>query len=134
VPKPPKIVELSNLIKRHDFNFATEAELQDGIAAILPEDAEREVQLGPKDRIDFLVDGIGIEVKIGGSSSEVFRQLFRYAKHDQVKSLLLVTTRSSHQTMPLYIGGSVDDPRAASLGERDGDVDLVVCLLVGASL
>lgn len=62
---------------------------------------ERECRLNAKDRIDFLtVDGIGLELKVDGGANEVARQLIRYAECDQVRGLVLITTRSKHGRLP----------------------------------
>lgn len=71
---------ITQRIKNHAFSFADEDELQRGLAEVMPETAQREVRLTPRDRIDFLVDGIGIEVKLAGSISALTRQLHRYAQ------------------------------------------------------
>ncbi len=65
---------------------------------------EREVPLTRNDRIDFLVGGCGIEVKIQGSATSVQRQLQRYAKSERIVDLVLVTTKAQH--------GSKLDPAA----------------------
>ena len=81
------------------FRFASEEELQAGIAQAFAEDGlayEREVCLGPPGRIDFLVDGgIGVEVKVDGSPSEVARQLLRYSYCSQITALILVASKAS---------------------------------------
>lgn len=51
-----------------------------------------EVQLSARDRIDFIVGRIGIELKTHASVASVIRQLDRYAKSDQLDSLVFVTT------------------------------------------
>lgn len=79
------------------FNFTKESELQDGIEAVLEREsvkAKREVRLSPRDRIDFLAGTVGIEVKTAGSSANLLRQLARYAEHEAVRSLVVVTNRS----------------------------------------
>lgn len=53
--------------------------------------AEREVHLGDGDIIDFMIGGVGIEVKIKGSKREMYRQCERYCSHEQLKSLILAT-------------------------------------------
>jgi hypothetical protein len=46
-------------------------------------------------RIDFMFpDGLGIELKIQGSARSIYDQCLRYCKYEQVKSLLLVTSKS----------------------------------------
>jgi len=90
------------------FRFVTEAELQDGVATALCDARirfEREVTLGPRDRIDFMVGRIGIEVKTDGSLAAVTRQLFRYAQHDRIDDLILVTAMRRHDQLPVRING-----------------------------
>lgn len=53
---------------------------------------EREVRMGVKSRIDFMVQGgIGIEVKTRCPRRQIHRQLWRYATHADVTALILVT-------------------------------------------
>jgi hypothetical protein len=92
------------------FRFQNEKDLQIGVASILSQfgDFQSEVWLNPKDRIDFLIQGIGVEVKCndsagGVSLSSVTRQLWRYAQSDRIQSLILVTTRSKHVDLPSII-------------------------------
>lgn len=76
-----------------------ELELQDQIAralAALGLDHDRERALSPRDRPDFLVGGLAVEVKIAGSTTAVLEQLLRYLEHDHVTGALLVTTRTRH--------------------------------------
>lgn len=89
-----KVLEI---LSAYRFNFANELELQDGIEAVLLErgiDYVRELRLSPGSRIDFLADDVGIEVKIAGSSTNLLRQIARYAKHDEIKSLIVVCNRA----------------------------------------
>lgn len=96
------------------FRFNNEKELQFGIGEALEKMGASfapEIRLSDKDRVDFLVEGgIGVEVKTndfsgGASLNSVTRQLWRYAKNDQIKSLILVTTRSKHRDLPKEILG-----------------------------
>jgi hypothetical protein len=94
--------------RSYRFDRTSEATLQAGLALAMTEMSipfEREVVLAPGDRIDFLVGNVGVELKIKGSASEVMRQLSRYSKHERIKALVLVTTRSIHIGMPRSIGG-----------------------------
>jgi plasmid stability protein len=76
------------------FRYSNEAELQEAIAAHLgTKRSEREVTLAANARIDFLIGDVGIEVKIGGSPAEIFRQLMRYAQLPQVASFVVVTDK-----------------------------------------
>lgn len=86
------------------FNFTCERELQDGVAELLDGlgvEYERERILGAEDRIDFwLPDGVGLEIKIQESLTDVTRQLHRYAGCDEVSVLVLLTTKMNHRRMP----------------------------------
>jgi len=69
-----------------------------GIACI------HEVKLAPRCRIDFLADGIGIEVKCGKPSRRaLLRQLGRYAACKEIHALILVVERSAN--LPAHVGG-----------------------------
>lgn len=86
-----------------------------GSEALLQEDVERHLHagaipylrehiLGPCERVDFLVAGhIAVELKIRASRKSIYRQLERYAKHEIVEGLILVT--ASALGMPKEIGG-----------------------------
>jgi hypothetical protein len=92
--------EVCSLLGRFRFSFATENDLQQGLADALISlglDPEREVRLGSAGRIDLLVDGVGIEVKVTGQPARVSAQLRRYAERSEVRELLLVTTRARHR-------------------------------------
>lgn len=99
--------------------FTTEDDLQVAAARVLSEagiDAHRERVLSRADRIDVLTDdGVGVEVKIGGSAFGVFRQLERYSRSPLVRSLVLLTTA----------------PRHAALSEARVGVPLTVVLVDG---
>ncbi|MHB1419324.1 MAG: hypothetical protein ACYCX4_06990 [Bacillota bacterium] len=57
---------------------------------------EKEYQLGPRNRIDFLTDsGIGIEIKKGKpNKSQVIKQIQRYAASSEVKAIICVVERN----------------------------------------
>lgn len=50
-----------------------------------------EVRLTDKDRIDLLVETVGIEVKLHQPRRSILRQLERYAESDQIDVLVLAT-------------------------------------------
>ena len=85
------------VLASYRFRFQNEAELQLGIATALEAAGiafEREVRFDAANRIDFLLPGgLGIEVKIDGSSTQLVRQLVRYADRPEVSELLLVTSK-----------------------------------------
>lgn len=85
------------------IQHTTEKELQDRLETILTtafEDVQREVIIDEHSRIDFIVEGIGIEVKIKGTTADVARQLRRYGESGVLEGLILVTTRYLHGNVP----------------------------------
>ncbi len=87
------------------FDYSTEAKMQEQVYSLLLPivDCRREVILSPRDRIDLLTDcGIGIECKVKGSAPVIVGQLLRYAEHDAVKALILVTSKRLHLTSELF--------------------------------
>lgn len=56
---------------------------------------EHEVSLAPRCRIDLMCGGVGIEIKRGKPvRGRLMEQLTRYARCEQVQSLILVVERS----------------------------------------
>lgn len=99
---------LAGLVSRAHFCTASEALLQEGLSSVFAKAGlrvEREVVLAKTDRVDFLVDGIALEVKVDGSLSAVTRQLHRYAQHDRIRELVLVTTLMRHRVVPTGFNG-----------------------------
>lgn len=97
-------------IGKYNYRFTNEAELQSGIGDALHRAGcifTRESRLTNKDRIDFLVheSDIGIEVKIGGSTTDLIAQVFRYTKSELIKGVIVVTSRARHRQIPPYING-----------------------------
>ena len=75
-------------------NLSTEITAHTSLAAILRErgfDVATEVRLTDKDRIDIMVGGVGVEVKVAGGRRDIYRQLERYAASDQIEALVLAT-------------------------------------------
>jgi len=65
---------------------------------------EREHRLSPGERLDFLVAGnVAVELKIRAQRKSIYRQLERYARHEIVQALILVT--ASALGMPKTIEG-----------------------------
>jgi xylose isomerase len=77
---------------------ATQADVHAFLAARLPAGTpiQREVRLSDYDRIDFLVGfRVGIEVKLNtGRQGEMIAQLARYARHDRIGALILLTNKA----------------------------------------
>lgn len=97
------------VLRTKRFRFTDEASLQAGLATALNGariEAHREHDLGPGSRVDFwLPPAVGVEVKIAGSAAAVQSQLERYARHDAVAALLLVTSRWQGSRQPDLVAG-----------------------------
>lgn len=82
------------ILKRYEFRFSSEAELQNGVGEVLEKNGifyAREYSLTERDRIDFyLPAGIGLEVKIDGSGNDLLRQCSRYLQLPQLHALVVV--------------------------------------------
>jgi hypothetical protein len=101
---------LAETLRAIRFTGAVERELQDLIEGVLVSRGDRYVRefaFNPEDRVDFLVAGPGLsrvsvalEVKVQGSPPDVMRQLQRYARHQVVDTVLLVTTKARLGEMP----------------------------------
>src|SRR3990167_3632969 len=93
--EPASVASVAALLRQYRYRAMNEEELQRGIGQVLSEAGlwfERERRLGPRDRPDFfLAGGLVIEVKISGRRTTVAEQLLRYAGHEEVRSILLVT-------------------------------------------
>jgi hypothetical protein len=84
------------------IRFAGELDVQLAVAEILDRNRisyQREFRLSPRERLDFLLrfpgkdSSIAIEIKIKGRTAELLRQLERYAGHEFIAGLVLVTSR-----------------------------------------
>lgn len=104
----PALGRVVETLRSYRFSTADEDELQQAIADVLERaglDPEREHRLGARDRIDLLVERVGIEVKVAGAARAVERQLARYAESDEIDALILVTSRARHITVPTSLNG-----------------------------
>jgi hypothetical protein len=116
MPRPPAaqatvtLAELARTISRRagELRFTTEPDLQAGTGALLAAEgftARPQARLGPLERLDFLVDGIAVELKVRGTASELERQVTRYLSHEEVRGVLVVTNRARHRGLPREING-----------------------------
>lgn len=100
--------DVAAALRAHRYQFAHEDGLQAGIGealAVAQIPYRREVRLSATDRLDVMVQGVAIEVKVAGATDRVLSQLQRYASHEQVTDLVLVTTRARHRSLPEQVGG-----------------------------
>lgn len=85
-----------------------ETGIHDDIAAMMTARGiayRHEVTLGPRCRVDFLVDGVVIEVKKGKASSpDVIAQIERYCGFGDVHAVILVVERNIFR-LPAQING-----------------------------
>ncbi|HEV7674478.1 MAG TPA: hypothetical protein VGQ12_08105 [Candidatus Angelobacter sp.] len=110
IHEPPHFpaFQLQQLFRQYTFASSTEDELQRAVAQCLDMNQiayMREVRVSQTDRPDFLLDTVAIEIKIGGSLSEVTRQIHRYAQRDDIQEVLLVTTCAKHLDIPDEFNG-----------------------------
>lgn len=90
------MTEIEKILRSSKIKHSTESEMQDDIERLLSKSGieyQREFRFSPKDRVDFLVEGIAIECKTAGNPMRVHRQIERYAKYDEVKSIILITSK-----------------------------------------
>jgi hypothetical protein len=111
------LLPLSSHLRRYTFTFRDELDFHGLLETAMLEGGwhvEREVILGAKDRIDFVVqrkaDGIldkvrvGVEVKVKASPVQVERQLRRYALHPSIDGILVVSSSVQLARLPKTIG------------------------------
>lgn len=94
--------ELAEIFAVEALPFDSEASMHEAIKRVLDErkiDFAHEARLDCRDRIDFLVGLIGIEVKLTSSPTQVASQLLRYAEQPQIEGLLLITNKASHRKL-----------------------------------
>jgi hypothetical protein len=99
---------LADLLSGHRYRYSSETDLQAAIAKLLDRagiDYQREFRLNAHDRPDFMLGDVAVEVKIDGSLASVVRQISRYAEHDAVRAIVLVSTRAVHRSMPAAFNG-----------------------------
>lgn len=102
-----EVSSIAKVFSTAQFRYANEDQLQHGLELALQNAGlrpVREVRLTPRNRIDLMVERIGIEVKVAGTRRDVLAQITRYADSDQVDGLVLVTTNPRHR-MPEEING-----------------------------
>ncbi len=82
-------------------SFSNESELQEQVEDRLRASGIKfrsQVPATKRDRFDILLPGgIVLELKTNGSASALLSQLERYAQHEDVTAIVVVTSRSSHR-------------------------------------
>jgi hypothetical protein len=97
------IDRLFRVLGAYVYAVANEAELQLQVSRALDRASiqyEREVRLGPGERVDFMVrPGIALELKTQTDPVALLRQVLRYAAHPDVRYIVIGTT--SHRGLGL---------------------------------
>ncbi|CAN5460761.1 hypothetical protein BH10ACT3_BH10ACT3_17170 [soil metagenome] len=99
--------DLARVVRANRFFYADEDGLHQGLGAAWTEagyTVRHEVKIDGG-RIDFVVDRVGVEVKIAGTGDRVFQQCAAYAADRRLDALLVVTTRFRHTFLPSIVGG-----------------------------
>ena len=89
-----RAIYIAQLLKRTPMRTSSEKVMQEDIERALQRagvDHKREFSLNAADRPDFFSDGIVIEAKVRCAKRVIYRQLDRYAKHDRVTAVILVS-------------------------------------------
>lgn len=113
------LLALSQIVRRGRFNLLDEKrQTQRQIAGALLAAGipfQREVRLSEGDIVDFVVgEGIAVEVKIKGAKKAIYRQLERYASHDCVHRIVLLSAQAI--SLPATIGGKPASCMSLSMG------------------
>ena len=91
-----KLAALARLLGNFLYRYGSEVQLHDALARVLDDAGyqySREFVLDAKNRADFCLGGIVIEVKVDGALSEALRQVDRYINLPQVTGVLLASTQ-----------------------------------------
>lgn len=92
---PFDIDGLCRLLASHRYVISDEKSLQDGIELVFKKNSlefTREARLDARNRPDFLVGSVVIEVKTKGSFADFLRQAQRYLEIETVSALIIVGT------------------------------------------
>lgn len=107
---------LATHLSQYTFNFRDELDLHSLLEQAMTDGVwhvEREVKLGEKDRIDFVVERVGggrrsgvevgVEVKVKASVTQVERQLRKYAVHERLAGIVVVSCSVQLHRLPKLI-------------------------------
>jgi len=102
----PYIDRIAAEIGRIRLPVGGEKKMQAALSAALDQIGiahQREVKLGDGDIVDFMIGDIALELKIKGQPVEILRQCERYASHEGVEGLVLMTAKA--MSMPSELLG-----------------------------
>lgn len=103
-----KINNIQKAIKGQKLPLQNEKQLQQKLEVLFQEnnlDFKREKRLDNSNIIDFMFNGLGVELKIRtkASAMSVYRQIERYCSFDEIEGILLLTAKST--SLPSEING-----------------------------
>lgn len=90
-----KVKAIANHLARYGYRYSNEDALQQRLAQVLEQHGfayTREYALDARNRFDFWLDGIVLEVKVDGSLSSALHQVDRYINLPDVKGVILAGT------------------------------------------
>lgn len=88
-----KLNSLARLLGGVRYRYGSEVQLHEVMAQVLDGTGfQREYRLDEKNRADFWLDGLVIEVKVQGSAGDALRQVGRYIELPHVHAVLLAAT------------------------------------------
>ncbi|WP_439444469.1 hypothetical protein ABWU93_11495 [Xanthomonas translucens pv. translucens] len=90
-----RLAALARLLGGFRYRYGSEVQLHEAMASVLAGAGhafEREYRLDDRNRVDFWLYGLVIEVKVGGSLSEALHQADRYIHLPAVTGVLLAST------------------------------------------
>jgi len=106
---PESIAAIERLLRKRIRSSNEDLMRQDVVAYLREGGIEfvEEHRVNKRDRFDIFVESLGlvIELKVNQSYTQVASQLLRYADHECVAAILLVTSQASHR----QIGGMEND-------------------------
>jgi hypothetical protein len=102
------IVRICQIFAGSRYNFQDENSLQEGMAIALTRNRvsfEREVRLDARNRPDFMIGTVAVEVKIQGTFAQFLRQAARYLELEQISALIVVGTPKWLPAVPATLLG-----------------------------
>lgn len=95
IPATLRLASVVAQLDRYSYRYSSEKKLHEALASILKASGiafEHEYVLDAKNRADFWIDGIVLEVKVDGSMADALRQVTRYINLPQVEGVILAGT------------------------------------------
>ena len=89
-----KVSAILNVLAARRFSLAREKDTQAEIATAFDLAGlayQREHDLGGRNIVDFLLNDVGLEIKIGGSKRAIYSQCERYCETKKLSALILCT-------------------------------------------